>query len=306
MAGHVPWDIRVTLDLFLGGLGIGVFIIAALLNYHNRERYERLVYLCAHLAPALAGVGLLFLISELGMPHRFMTMAYNFNPESVTAWGAYIQGAFLGLSVIYLYFLRKGNASEQTMRAIEILGSAAAVFVGVYHGLLLASLGRPLWAGGMVSVLFLVSSFLGATALVLILKSAVVSVSVSSEARSQVAAANAEASSSFNFTYLFFLLALTNLALLCAWQISIFRAGTEIAEAAAAMMKNYGTMWNTLVLGAGLAVPLLLSIVQLMKGAKNETPKGIALTIAVLALFGTFTFKYIVLSAGQFNLPFFI
>ncbi len=70
MESLTSWDIRVTIDLFLGGIGIGAFLLSVLATLYNRERYFSTVRLAAIIAPISVGLGLLVLIFKLGVPMR--------------------------------------------------------------------------------------------------------------------------------------------------------------------------------------------------------------------------------------------
>ncbi|MGC5328972.1 DmsC/YnfH family molybdoenzyme membrane anchor subunit [Brevibacillus sp. SYSU BS000544] len=284
---HAVWDFRVTLDLFLGGLGIGLFLLSVLLSFNDNERSSKLTKGCAFLSPVLLGVGLLFLISELGKPERFITTMYRFNPQSVTSWGGVFQGAFVAASLAYAWLHFKDMTKGVLFRTLQVSGSILAIMVGVYHGLLLASLGRPLWMGGMIPVLFLVSSLLGATSLVLILKAFI-----------------SNQSKGFNFTLLFSSLTAAQLVLVIVWQITLFRSGLEPFRAVENMMEHYGSIWNGVFLGLGLLIPLLASAYFLITSREREMPKAVSVLVAFLVIAGSFTFKHIVLAAGQISLPF--
>jgi protein NrfD len=254
MEWHAPWDIRVTLDLFLGGLGVGIFLLSVLLTVYDKNRNRKLAAMGAYLAPVLVGGGILFLLSELGRPERFITTLYNFNPQSVTSWGGLFQMIFIVLSFIYAWLHFKNLTSGSLFRAVLGIGTILALLVGIYHGLLLASLGRPLWIGGMVTALFLVSSFSGGTALLLLIKELGISFGVSQQVRSQVASASA--AKGFNFTLLFCVLSALRLILVLGWQVSLSRGGLETVTATKAMMDQFGGLWTGLVLIGGLALPL--------------------------------------------------
>lgn len=303
MVVYAPWDIRVTLDLFLGGLGVGVFLLSVMLSYYDKNRYSQLIKMGAYLAPVLVGLGLLFLISELGKPMRAMSMMYNFNPSSVLSWGGLFQGVFMALSLYYAAMLYKGSDTD-SLKGVALVGALFAIAVGVYHGLLLTSIGRPLWAGGMISALFLASSLLGGAAVLLLVNSLTVSAAVPSAVRNQVAAAGDV--KGFNFSIWIFGLSAIQLILVITWQISLYRAGLDALQAVNGMMAEYGAVWIGLFIIAGLVVPLIGSLMQLLKGGNAEMSKGMALGLSVLTIIGSFTFKYIVLSAGQLNAPFFL
>ncbi|MBC2722953.1 NrfD/PsrC family molybdoenzyme membrane anchor subunit [Desulfosporosinus sp.] len=302
MEFHAPWDIRVTLDLFLGGLGVGLFLLSILLTVYDKDRYHKLAAIGAYLAPVLVGGGILFLLTELGRPARFITTLYNFNPQSMTSWGGLFQTVFMVLSVIYAWLYFKNNTSGSLFKMILGAGTVFALLVGGYHGLLLSSLGRPLWVGGMVVALFLVSSVLGGTALLILIKELGVSFGVPQKVGREIAAASD--AKGFNFTVLFCILSAAQLILVLSWQISLSRGALETSTTATSLMDQFGGLWIGLVILGGLVLPLLGSLYSLIKNKSSEMSKGLALTLSTLVIVGGFTFKHIVLIAGQIKLPF--
>lgn len=301
MEWHAPWDIRVTLDLFLGGLGVGLFLLSILLTVYDKNRYRKLAAMGAYLAPVLVGGGVLFLLSELGRPARFITTLYNFNSQSMTSWGGLFQTVFMVLSLIYAWLHFKNETTGSLFKTILGTGTVFALLVGGYHGLLLASLGRPLWIGGMVTALFLVSSVLGGTALLILIKEIGISFGISQKVTKEVASTSD--AKGFNFTVLFCILSALQLILVLSWQISLSRGALETATTATILMDQYGGLWIGLVLLCGLVLPLLGSLYSLITDKSSEMPKGMALTLSTLAIIGGFTFKHLVLLAGQIKLP---
>lgn len=302
MEWHAPWDIRIAMDIFLGGLGIGVFLISVLLTVYDKERISKLSVMGSYLAPLLVGGGVLFLLSELGRPERFLTTLYNFNPQSVTSWGGLFQIGFIIFALIYAWLNFKGKSDGRFYRTIQGIGLLFAILVGVYHGLLLASLGRPLWAGGMIIALFLGSSIFGGIALLVILRELGVSIGVPAQVRSEVAAASSR--KEFNFTMLFFIISAVELVLVLGWQFTLYRSGADTLAAVNGMMESYGGIWIGFVIIAGLLIPLLGSLLALVKDKSSEMSKGMALILSILVIVGSYTFKHIVIIAGQGILPF--
>ncbi len=301
MEWHAPWDIRIAMDLFLGGLGVGVFLIAVLLNVYDKERNSKLSVMGSYLAPLLVGGGVLFLLSELGRPERFLSTLYNFNPQSVTSWGGLFQIGFMVIALIYAWQNFKGKTNGSTFRTLQGLGVLFAILVGVYHGLLLASLGRPLWAGGMIIALFLGSSLFGGMSLLVILRELGISIGVPAQVRSEAAAASSD--KEFNFTMLFFTISAVELVLVLGWQFALYRSSADTLAAVNSMMESYGGLWIGIVIIAGLLIPLLGSLLTLVKDKSSEMSKGMALTLSALVLVGSFAFKHIVIMAGQGALP---
>ena len=65
---YLLWDIRVSLDLFLGGLGVGAFLMGAVLYYIDAKAYDAVIKKALVVAPLLVMAGLLLLLTELGRP----------------------------------------------------------------------------------------------------------------------------------------------------------------------------------------------------------------------------------------------
>ena len=305
MHGIGPWDVRITIDLFLGGLGVGVFLFALLLSFYNKEHYFKLIKISMYLAPVLVGTGLLFLISELGRPERFITTMFRVNPQSITSWGGFIQSIFMiiSLTIAVMYF--KNKAVGKTFNLFQLFGGIFAIGVGVYHGLLLSSLGRALWSGGLIPLLFLVSSLLGGMVIVLLLKAFFAPVFVSKNVQAEVAAANSS-DKQINFTLLLFLLTGIQIVLIFIWQITVYRATAETIETMNYLMEQYGAIWWALVVLIGLIVPFAGAIFQLLKDYKSELPNSLAVLFALMVITGGFAFKYIILLVGQYNVQFFL
>lgn len=312
MDGHIPWDIRVTLDMYLGGLGISVFLFSIYLSFSNKERYIKLIKLSAYIAPVLVGTGLLFLISELGRPERFLTTLYRFNPQSVTSWGGLFQSIFMLLSFTLAVMLYKNITSGKLFKIVQITGSVFALSVGIYHGLLLASLGRPLWSGGMTTILFLTASLLGGVAVIVILNNLINSTKISSlsflegyHVEAETAAQNSK-SKKVNFTLIIFLLTGLQITFLLIWQLAVYRSSEAAIEAMNILLNDYGLYWWGIVFVLGLLIPFIGSMLQLIKDYRSEMSNKVIVILSVLILTGSFVFKHIVLTVGQYSIPFFL
>lgn len=81
------WDVRIFLDLFLGGIGVGIFLFMAF-GYGERDaRRLTTLRIGAIASLALVGAGALCLVSELGRPFGILSTVTGFNATSVTSWG---------------------------------------------------------------------------------------------------------------------------------------------------------------------------------------------------------------------------
>lgn len=143
------WDWRVALDLFFGGMGVGAFLFALLVNWRYQGKYKRICQTGAVLAPVFVVTGLLFLMLKMGRPmaafHTFTHLA----PTSPLWWGGIFQTLFIIGTVIYA-FAWTDEAEPPKWR--DKLGWGLlplALIVGAYHGLLLGIFrAKPLWNSG--------------------------------------------------------------------------------------------------------------------------------------------------------------
>lgn len=303
LGSAINWDIRVSIDLFLGGIGIALFLFSVVLSYYNKDRYEKLIKVSAYLAPITAGVGLFALVTELGKPFRMIITYFYVNPQSVTSWGGFIQGAFLAISAVYAIMLWM-NKSGSLLNGLKIVGSFLAVSVGMYHGLLLTSLGLPLWADGSVAVLFLVSSLAGGSAFVMMMRSLATEAKVGSQGLKEVAATS-EGNKVFSFNTVFFTLITAQLVTTVFWFIAMNRGTTYQLQSIEAMMSDYGVFfWVAVVIG--ILVPFIISLFQLLAGGSGTMSKQLSMIVFLAVITGSFALKHIIIEAGQIQLPFFL
>lgn len=151
---HLLWDIRVVLDLFLGGIGIGAFVIASILYTIDYEKYKIVCKTGFFMSPIFVAIGLIFLLLEIGRPFHAVIMLVSVNPTSILSWGGFLQGGFILLSLFIAFKIFK----EQTISNVLLFITMSLAFVvGIYHGALLSSFGRSVWNSSL-PVLFLSTS----------------------------------------------------------------------------------------------------------------------------------------------------
>lgn len=177
------WDWFVAIYLFLGGLGAGAFLVAAVVELTGK-RYEYEVcpttLVGAALSGPLVGIGTLLLVLDLGAgmrePLRILHMFTN--PASVMTWGIWILTLFIPLALVYglleiwdTYRRPAAESRRSTLRTarriVAAVGAVLAVGTAVYTGVLLSAVGPalPFWSMGLPGVplpvmplLFLVSA----------------------------------------------------------------------------------------------------------------------------------------------------
>ena len=182
MAEH-HWGWLVAIYLFLGGMGAGAFLIAAIIELSGARYWQK--YCPTTLAGAgvsgpliLAGTVLLIFDLGAGMrePWRILYMFTNY--QSVMTWGIWILTLFLPLAFLYgilevmhvhpgilarvrkrLRFLPETLPYRRIKRVVCSVGAVLAIGTAIYTGVLLSVVqAAPLWNTPILPALFLVSA----------------------------------------------------------------------------------------------------------------------------------------------------
>jgi formate-dependent nitrite reductase membrane component NrfD len=170
---EIQWGMPIAIYLFLAGLSAGAFSCTALTGHGDAEgRGHASQHTIVLLIPFMLAVGIVMLIFDLGQRISFWKLLINFRLVSPMSLGAWILVFFFILSVIWAIILiperfrsllSRGPKWLCTLQKIDrkkigFGGSALAVLVAVYTGVLLSSTAVPLW-NWMLPLLFLFSSF---------------------------------------------------------------------------------------------------------------------------------------------------
>ncbi len=182
MAEH-HWGWLVAIYLFLGGMGAGAFLIAALVELTGmryRQKYCPTTMAGAGVSGPLILIGTVLLIFDLGAglnePWRILLMFTNFH--SVMTWGIWILSLFLPIAFAYglmevmhvhpgilararrrLAFLPETLPYRRIKRVLCSVGVVLAVGTAVYTGVLLSVVRAvPLWNTPLLPALFLISA----------------------------------------------------------------------------------------------------------------------------------------------------
>ena len=101
---QLVWGWQPALYLFLGGMGAGTFIMAAVLYLIDPLKHKRIICASMWAAPVCVGVGLLLLLLELTNPLRGLMMWQSFSHftswMTYGAWGAFAAIVVFGLSAL--------------------------------------------------------------------------------------------------------------------------------------------------------------------------------------------------------------
>lgn len=273
---HLLWDIRVVLDLFLGGIGIGAFVLASILYTIDYEKYKIVCKTGFFMAPVFVAIGLIFLLLEIGRPLHAVIMLVSVNPTSILSWGGFLQGGFILLSLFIAFKIFK----EQTVSNVLLFITMTLAFiVGIYHGALLSSFGRSAWNSSL-PVLFLstslVTGFLTTMFIAKFFK--------------QEDVTNKLVKGSM---IVFLLLSFVSII---GWIYGLKSQDTTSKEALAYMMNEYFILISIAII-FGMILPIIIYIKSLF--AKVHLSNFELKLTAVSAFVGVFALKYVVVYLGQ-------
>jgi len=176
------WNWQPALYLFLGGMGAGAFIAAAVLFFIDKDGHKKTISTSIWAAAACIIVGLVLLLTELIFPLRGLLLWQSFsNFSSWMAIGAWVLFAAVIIFVIAgllttdkimgIFFKKDSALKALALPTLIVLvvGAVLALGVAAYTGILLMSApGIPLWNTWLLPCLFTVSALDTGIALVVV------------------------------------------------------------------------------------------------------------------------------------------
>ena len=275
---HV-WGWEIALYLFLGGIAAGVMILAGA----TASRESRAARLLIFAAPIALSLGMLALFIDLESKSHVFRFYTAFRITSPMSWGAWIllliypATILLGITQFEMRgwpgravtFARK---HESPLRRLNI---ALGIALGAYTGILLGTLtARAAWSSLFLAPLFLASGISAGAAMAMLLP-------VSESERD-----------SFRRWDLIAIAA--EVLVLAFFFVDLVSAGGARGRAAASLFFGgpYTSVFWSLVVIAGLAVPMVLEMVE----ARRRVHVALA---PVLVLMGGLSLRWIFVLAGQ-------
>lgn len=295
--GLAIWTWEVAMYLFLGGVTAGIIIFVAIVALLEKDKVapyasDRL----ALLAPIVLSLGMTTLFLDL--EHKLFTFRFytTFRVLSPMSWGAWILIVIYPVSILQiLSTVRRGYPKiaqyvdrlslsraitdwcERNRREISLVAIFAGVGLGVYTAILLSAFSaRPFWNTGVLAPLFLASGLSTAAALVALLTS--------------------DHGERAWFTRVDIYLIIIELVLVGLFIINLATGSAAQIQAleCCIMGGSYTFAFWVLFVGIGLLVPLVLEILE-VRGLGTT----LALTAAVLVLFGGYTLRHVMMEVGQ-------
>lgn len=299
------WDWRVAADLYLGGAGVGAFLVAVGIDEWFKGRYRRICRTAALLAPLLIAAGLALLMMKLGRPFNTYQSLININVASPLWWGSIFQPLLVAGCVLYAWMWHRepDDAPGTTRRWLGRALTPLAVIVGTYHGLVLGvNVSRPLWNTGPAVVAAMLAFASTGIAAVMLAHLIRMKVAGRLDDRDHVAQFLGNMRVVRNLLVTVLVLQLGTSVL---WWLSLNFGSLREQQALAAANELYGPMFWWLGIGVGLILPLAVGAFAVLRGETAHRRLQIAaiLTSSAFILIGGFFFRLAVVLGGQADLP---
>jgi formate-dependent nitrite reductase membrane component NrfD len=314
---QLVWGWQPALYLFLGGMGAGAFIVAAVLFLVNKAKNRRTASVSMFVAALCLILGLLLLLFELINPLRGLLLWQSFS--NISSWmtiGAWIVLVavivFLVTAILASPILQKRYVKGRMtrLRRIDvatsifgIMGVVLGLGVAVYTGVLLMwAPGVPLWKTFLLPCLFTVSALGTGVALVEIVALSLNVLSLTKKSpltvkslllleKSAVALVLLE-----TVIFVAFAMVMLNGNTAEAGESSSF----SIVAVTSVKLLTVGYLapffW-VLFIGCGLATPLIAAIIGLTRHKQTST---LSITLGATAtLIGGCALRFLILFAGE-------
>ena len=297
------WDWKVALDLFLGGAGVGAFLLAVFLDERFNGAYRRICKTAAVLAPILITIGLVLVMLKMGRPFRLFLAYTNFNPAAPLWWGGIFQPLLVLGAIAYAVTWRAGESRDSARKWLGRALAPVAVIVGAYHGLLLSLMvSHPLWNTGPTVVAALLG--FASTGIAVVMLAHLVQMKMGGRLadKEHVAAFLDDMRVVRNILVGVLVL---QLGTFFFWWLSLRFGSLQDQQALTAANETYGPMFWWLGIGLGLIVPLGLGGFAVLRGESSHRRFQITVigVTSALILIGGFFFRLAVVLAGQADLP---
>lgn len=297
------WDWRVAVDLFFGGMGVGSFLFAILIDWRYEGKYRRICQTGAWLAPLFVLVGLFFVLLKMGRPMSIFLTFTAYAPTSPLWWGGIFQTLFLLGTIYYAIQWMKPDEGESARRRLGWFLIPIAFIVGAYHGFLLSVFRAiPLWNTGptvVAAILGFVTTGIAAILLIHLLRMKWAGRLGQTEWVKEFLGDVRE------IRLLLGAALIGQVFTLFIWWISLKYGNLSAQEALAAANAAYGPLFWGVGISLGLILPLLLGWYTVLRGdqATLNMELNMIWVTSALILIGGFAFRLAIVLGGQVAMP---
>jgi formate-dependent nitrite reductase membrane component NrfD len=286
VAHEAPLSILIAIYFYLTGLSAGSFILSTLAYGFGLERFKPLGKVGVVMAFLLLALAPLTLIADMGQPFRFWYLFLYLNPTSPITWGSFLLTLYPLNSLVYGYFMFKGDA--RLTRIFGLIGIPLAISVHGYTGFILGlGKARLLWNTALMPTLFLVSAMVSGIALMILV------VMVKDRFFSAERKVNREIIS--GLSQLLVVTILLDLFLVMSDVLVLLTSDAEAREAAILILRgSFSPYFLGIELGLGSLIPLLLLTIPFTQ--RRMPAVGLA---SALVMIGILAMRYVMVIGGQ-------
>lgn len=298
------WGCQPALYLFLGGMGAGAFIAAAVLYLADPEKNRKTVLVTSIASIICLAVGLILLVTELTSPLRGFLLWQSFSNfgslMTIGAWLLLVTMVVIFADAIILSgkITKIGEGTSRTIaRVLSVIGIIGSAGVAVYTGVLLMMAdGIPFWGTALLPCLFTVSALDTGLALAMLVFQAV----RKDEGAHKVLRIMEAVVLGLVALEAIVVFAFVATMLAGGSATSVSSDTSAIAAATSAQLLTGGELsgwfW-ILFVGVGLVVPFVAALVSILLGHRSGA-KWASVAGAACALAGGCALRFLVLSAG--------
>ncbi len=161
------FGLYIAIYFYLTGLSAGSFIISTLSYGFGLTQFKPLGKIGVVLATVLLVIAPMALLLHAGQPLKAWHLFAYINPTSPISWGSFLLTLYPINSIIYGYFMFRGDMKRT--KIFGLIGIPLAVAVHGYTGFILAiAKARALWNTALMPILFLVSAMVSGIAMMIL------------------------------------------------------------------------------------------------------------------------------------------
>ncbi|MGC8720215.1 MAG: sulfate reduction electron transfer complex DsrMKJOP subunit DsrP [Thermodesulforhabdaceae bacterium] len=174
MSRDVSWGLYIAQFTFLVGVAASAVMVVLPYYLHDFKAFGRITILGEFLAIAAVSMCLLFIIVDLGMPHRLFNVLRYPTPNSILFWDMIVLNGYLLLNILIGWNVldaeRMGVAPPKWVKPLIYISIPWAVSIHTVTAFLYAGLpGRHFWLTAIMAARFLASAFSSGPALLILL-----------------------------------------------------------------------------------------------------------------------------------------
>lgn len=307
------WNYLIAIYLFTAGLSSGAAMIAGTTEILDNLN-ERVKRMAAYLAPFPVMLGLLTLVMDLHRPWNFFQVLIHYHVTSVMSWGAFFLFVFPVIALIFavMVYLNYEGVFRKIFAWLELILGLA---IGIYAGLLLAAIyNNPVWSNPLIAFLFFVSAI--STAICMMILFGKIWDQLETFIRKIIPTKlqpqkwlPEQISLNFNHKTIRMLIGIDAVIIIIELMVIstliisyMLRPTGDIALGAFITGGYYLTFWIGVVL-LGLAIPLVLGILELRDRLSDKMNALVSVVEPVLVLSGGFLLRWVVVYGGQMVYP---